>query len=803
MREQKYIDGFDRLIKHFKRKIQLLRKKEIEKLATKIDSTIQELIGDEEKKIEDFKIVFLFGAGASQPAGGSLSTSEIIANALRALDPKLVIRFLGENKLREIGIEPSELKKEKPNLTFEQTMTLLRRYFGERPKCAEILLFQNKFPRSKIIDVDRDLLPVPLIYEITSHLVKHKLVDHVITTNFDELLDRALEEEIGKKEFARVHHLSKYESVLVDKVYEEKPLLIKVHGTISYSLTLRQLVDNVFAFERHKEELLTKILKDSVVIIVGFGFNTPNLQKLFYKLKTQGLLKDIFVVKRSRPTRFINFLLEEHPENFIKEDCEKFAKILAEKLEEIGNENENKNGNGNSSYKGHERISGSSPGDTNEIRFVDYFPDFSRHITRYFFFNKLKLYPSRANKFLVEFIMALLKGRGLITHRSLMDCKHSLKALQEDRSSLIASIEEKIKFLEERLSNKEKQEKDPRIQQLEKMKEEENRDTFFHLNKIFEETTSRSSGKETPLSDLRRIIRRTYLIEILKRKSKSLPLSSIIEPIYYLCKENSNNECKERFDLIIDKLLDCLENYLKEESLIMDYSYKYTQDLCNGTINEKGTDVEEVKEVLEQIKERLKKLPGRFDIDIRAFHFPPIPFIKEGKEDLIYYIESKIQLEIINEYLWRKAKKEACDITIHSETGEWLEKRLKELQGSQEPKITVRISGYGDLDEYAKRAGCQLYHSKCRSEEYKNKLEDYLKTIGGDGGNSENSATTLQEIPFFRNDLHFTLFEFNNKVYEGIVFYRNLKSSIISPIFIRTQNLEKFYKPLLRIRNGI
>ncbi len=77
--------------------------------------------------------------------------------------------------------------------------------------------------------------PPLLVYELMAHLVKHGFIDHVITFNFDELLDVALPNELGDGAFLRI--FSGYECV--SDRDQEKPSLIKIHGTVSSPESMR------------------------------------------------------------------------------------------------------------------------------------------------------------------------------------------------------------------------------------------------------------------------------------------------------------------------------------------------------------------------------------------------------------------------------------------------------------------------------------------------------------------------------------------------------------------------------------
>lgn len=72
-------------------------------------------------------------------------------------------------------------------------------------------------------------------YELLAHFLKHRFIDHLITFNFDEVLDTALNNEVGS---------NGYDLILMDQqnrpqLRQVKPRLFKLHGTISLPQTLR------------------------------------------------------------------------------------------------------------------------------------------------------------------------------------------------------------------------------------------------------------------------------------------------------------------------------------------------------------------------------------------------------------------------------------------------------------------------------------------------------------------------------------------------------------------------------------
>lgn len=75
-----------------------------------------------------------------------------------------------------------------------------------------------------------------LSYEIIAHMLKNGFIDVVINYNFDELLDQAIEEEVGEGNFYKIvsdGDCIDIENILVDGRIKV-PIYIKVHGTASH-----------------------------------------------------------------------------------------------------------------------------------------------------------------------------------------------------------------------------------------------------------------------------------------------------------------------------------------------------------------------------------------------------------------------------------------------------------------------------------------------------------------------------------------------------------------------------------------
>lgn len=140
-----------------------------------------------------------------------------------------------------------------------------------------------------------------LFYEIVAHLFKHRFIDIIINLNFDELLDNAIEDEMGDSDY---HHITKksdcpdFDSILSERKLKV-PVYIKPHGTFSDPDSLKYTTRQYLSMHEKMKELLEKIFdghckeKDLTgnprhvrqfnFILAGYAFNDIDLHPYFLK----------------------------------------------------------------------------------------------------------------------------------------------------------------------------------------------------------------------------------------------------------------------------------------------------------------------------------------------------------------------------------------------------------------------------------------------------------------------------------------------------------------------------------------
>jgi hypothetical protein len=151
----------------------------------------------------------------------------------------------------KFGIIPksSDLKRYK-ELTFEERLAALSEVVGYKVVVRELKKH-----------VGMEYYPSKF-YEMVAHLFKHRFIDVIINFNFDELLDNAIKDEMGKTAYKRVIHDSDCESIdeLSDGTRLRYPIYIKPHGTISSESTLRFTKQHYIDISSKVEELIQNLL---------------------------------------------------------------------------------------------------------------------------------------------------------------------------------------------------------------------------------------------------------------------------------------------------------------------------------------------------------------------------------------------------------------------------------------------------------------------------------------------------------------------------------------------------------------
>lgn len=245
------------------------------------------------------KVVFLFGAGASMPSG--IPGTQRLKDLLFKEEIKPVVQTF-EELAKGISVDFDRLRLgDLSSITFEQLLTLV---YGSKEKEQE---YVAEWLGRNIPDVYTSKVKyLPSIaYEFVSHLMGNGLVRYVINFNYDEILDKVIDDELGKGKCCRIVTTEEFErlSIRLDKGESWDDIsnyfLFKPHGTRSMRGTLRFRVEDVFRFEKPKANVLKDVFKESLIIMVGYGAEDLDFQSLFRELYTEK--KENIIVVRKHP----------------------------------------------------------------------------------------------------------------------------------------------------------------------------------------------------------------------------------------------------------------------------------------------------------------------------------------------------------------------------------------------------------------------------------------------------------------------------------------------------------------------
>jgi transcriptional regulator with XRE-family HTH domain len=230
----------------------------------------------ESSKKERFIVVV--GAGASNAATkGYMKTASAAANQIReSIQKNKTFKELVEKELRRLRLV-YQLREDE----FETQLLAFSKYCPE-----EVLGELRKLTSLKFVP--------SLAYEILGHMLKHRLVDVIINFNFDEILDRILQEEMNDGDYRFIFSdgdcPNSYEDLLVGNRLKQ-PVYIKPHGTISYKSSLRFTREDYFAMPSELRDTMSSIIEAKVpdpaqeqllvnLIVIGFRMQSFQFNEL-------------------------------------------------------------------------------------------------------------------------------------------------------------------------------------------------------------------------------------------------------------------------------------------------------------------------------------------------------------------------------------------------------------------------------------------------------------------------------------------------------------------------------------------
>jgi hypothetical protein len=140
-----------------------------------------------------------------------------------------------------------------------------------------------KHVRQTIADEYNVTHPTVLSYELLAHLLKHRFLDAIISFNFDELLDRSLDDELDRSEYVRILSDRDCADVQPDADADDYvPLYIKLHGSATEPDSLRFTPDSYYSLPTRVVGLVEDLLNVThcTVVNVGAGLGSFDFQRL-------------------------------------------------------------------------------------------------------------------------------------------------------------------------------------------------------------------------------------------------------------------------------------------------------------------------------------------------------------------------------------------------------------------------------------------------------------------------------------------------------------------------------------------
>lgn len=319
-----------------------------------------EQIYDNLCKKESKFVTIIVGAGASM----SIKTSPLKDELIKYYGSITFNEEKSEHEKSERSKEIFNINailhfgKHREDCTLEELFSIYSKIKGEK----SVQDFLTQKTKDQKIFKRTDKISPNLGHEYLAHLVRHRLINIIITTNFDEEIEISLDDEIGRENYINVKSLSEFDAfnmeIIEPNVKLKKPALFKVHGTISYPRTIRITTDTVKKFEDVKLETIKWILRNTaILIIVGFSFNDMDFQSAFFEALNDKLLNEadsnnikIYWIHRNEKNRKhyentfnnkiirnnkIRSLIESGSPIFITSDSTLFLRGLSENAESI------------------------------------------------------------------------------------------------------------------------------------------------------------------------------------------------------------------------------------------------------------------------------------------------------------------------------------------------------------------------------------------------------------------------------------------------------------------------------------
>ena len=231
--------------------------KQLSTLSDRVPNDMPTLLGWDEPGAPS-RVVVVVGAGASHATNG-MPTGDLAAREL----------------LVRLRIDADLYDQERRRLSTV--------YRINRDDFETQLLAMSKFAKETLLDELRLMFwhrhAPSFLYELLAHLLKHRFVDAIINFNFDELLDQAIDDELGVDNYHRIVSDGDCSDdiLLMDDCFRfRRPLYIKPHGTASHKSSMRFTRAAYFELPGELRRVLERLFQDlpTHVLVVGHAMQS-------------------------------------------------------------------------------------------------------------------------------------------------------------------------------------------------------------------------------------------------------------------------------------------------------------------------------------------------------------------------------------------------------------------------------------------------------------------------------------------------------------------------------------------------
>ena len=236
------------------------------------------------------KVLFVIGAGCSAEAGIKTS-KQIIEEFDFGFSEDQIRTILRQNNL-EVPFE---------DIPMEAYLSAYKDIFGTAWDDIKSKL-RDFFPDRYEVEIKKP----PLGYALLAHLMKYNFVHSIISLNFDELLEQALDDSLGVDGYKIVASRSAFGRIKDSELFDESRVIYKPHGTISMPMTLRATWERVNRLDNEKIQVLNSVLKKhSIWVFVGYRFTDLDIAPIFlYSAKNRKNLK-IWFINRDKHNKLL------------------------------------------------------------------------------------------------------------------------------------------------------------------------------------------------------------------------------------------------------------------------------------------------------------------------------------------------------------------------------------------------------------------------------------------------------------------------------------------------------------------